>query len=50
MLKIIKVNEVEEDEFIFVEVSSGAKQKVGGKVMGCSLNVGEFSLGPTCTP
>jgi hypothetical protein len=42
VLKIIKVKTVEQDEFIFVEMSSGAKQKVGGKVMGCSLNLREF--------
>jgi hypothetical protein len=42
MLKIIKVKEVEHDEFIFVEMASVAKQKVGGKVMGCNLNLREF--------
>jgi hypothetical protein len=42
MIKIIKVKEVEQDEFIFVEMDSGDKQKVGGKVMGCSLSLGEF--------
>jgi hypothetical protein len=42
MLKIIKVNAIEQDEFSFVEMASGTKQKVGGKVMGCSLNLGEF--------
>jgi hypothetical protein len=42
MLKRITVKEVEQDEFIFVEMASGAKQKVGGKVMGCTLNLGEF--------
>jgi hypothetical protein len=41
-LKIIKVKAVEQDEFTFVEMASGAKQKVGGKVIGCSLNSGEF--------
>jgi hypothetical protein len=25
-----------------VKMASGAKQKVGGKVMGCALNLGEF--------
>jgi hypothetical protein len=30
------------DESIFVEMASRAKQKVGGKVMGCALNLGEF--------
>ena len=38
----IKVKAVEHDEFSFVEMASGAKQKVGGKVTGCALNLGEF--------
>ena len=42
MLKRIKVKVVEQDEFSFVEMASGAKQKVGGKVMGCTLNLGDF--------
>jgi hypothetical protein len=42
MLKRIKVKAVEHDEFIFVEMASGAKQKVGGKVTECTLNLGEF--------
>jgi hypothetical protein len=33
---------VEQDDFSFVEMASGAKQKVGGKVTGCALNLGEF--------
>jgi hypothetical protein len=41
-IKIIKVKEVEKDEFISVELASGAKQKVGGKVTVYSLNLGEF--------
>jgi hypothetical protein len=41
-LKRIKVKAVEHDEFNFVEMASGAKQKFGGKVTGCSLNLGEF--------
>jgi hypothetical protein len=41
-LKRIKVKAVEQDEFSFVEMVSGAKQKVGGKVTGCALNLGEF--------
>ena len=41
-LKIIKVRVVEQDEFSFVEMALGAKQKVGGKVTGCALNLGEF--------
>jgi hypothetical protein len=35
---------VEQDEFSFVEMASGAKQKVGGKVTGCALNLGEFIM------
>jgi hypothetical protein len=35
VLKRIKVKAVKQDEFSFVEMPSGAKQKVGGKVMGC---------------
>jgi hypothetical protein len=42
VLKRIKVKVVEQDEFSFVEMASGAKQKVGGKVTCCSLNLGEF--------
>jgi hypothetical protein len=38
----IKVKEIEQDEFIFVEMASGAKQKVGGKVTGYTVNLGEF--------
>ena len=41
-LKRIKVKAVEQDEFSFMEMASGAKQKVGGKVTGCALNLGEF--------
>jgi hypothetical protein len=41
-LKRIKVKAVEQDELSFVEMASGAKQKVGGKVTGCSLNLGDF--------
>jgi hypothetical protein len=33
---------VEQDEFSFLEMASGDKQKVGGNVMGCTLNLGEF--------
>jgi hypothetical protein len=42
VLKRIKVKAVEHDEFRFIEMSLRAKQKVGGKVMGCTLNLGEF--------
>jgi hypothetical protein len=41
-LKRIKVKAVKQDKFSFIEMASGAKQKVGGKVMGCVLNLGEF--------
>jgi hypothetical protein len=41
-LKRIKVKVVEHDEFIFVEMDLGAKQKVGGNIMGSTLNLGEF--------
>ena len=33
---------VKQDEFRFMEMASRAKQKVGGKVTGCALNLGEF--------
>jgi hypothetical protein len=42
VLKRIKVKVVEQDEFSFMEMALGAKQKVGGKVMDCILNLGEF--------
>jgi hypothetical protein len=41
-LKRIMVKEVDQNEFIFVEMVSRAKQKVGGKVTGYTLNLGEF--------
>ena len=41
-LKRIKVKAVKQNEFIFVEMASGAKQKVGGKVTGYVLYLGEF--------
>jgi hypothetical protein len=41
-LKIIKVKVVKQDKFGLVEMALGAKQKVGGKVMGYSLNLGDF--------
>ena len=41
-LKRIKVKAVKQDEFSFIEMASRAKQKVGGKVTGCILNLGEF--------
>ena len=42
VIKRIKVKEVEQDMFSFIEMASRAKQKVGGKVMGFVLNLGEF--------
>jgi hypothetical protein len=42
VLNRIKVKAVEQDEFSFIEMDSGAKQKVQGKVMGCTLNLGEI--------
>jgi hypothetical protein len=41
-LKRIKVKAVEQDKFSFVEMDSGAKQKVGGNVTGCALNLRVF--------
>jgi len=41
-LKRNKVKAVKHNEFNFVEMASKAKQKVGGKVMGCTLNLEEF--------
>jgi hypothetical protein len=42
VLKRIKVKAVEQDDFSFIEMASGAKNKVGGRVTGCALNLGEF--------
>jgi hypothetical protein len=39
--KRIKVKAIEQDEFIFIEMASGDKQKVGGNVMACTLNLGD---------
>jgi hypothetical protein len=44
MLKRIKVKAIEQDEFSYVEMASGAKQKVGGKVKDCNLNLGDFVM------
>jgi hypothetical protein len=44
VLKIIKVKAVEQDEFSYMEISSGAKKKVGGKVTVCSLILGDFVM------
>jgi hypothetical protein len=48
-LTIIKVKVVKQDEFIFVEMASRAKQKVGGKVTSCILILGEFITKATYT-
>jgi hypothetical protein len=42
VLKSIKVKPIKQDEFSFMEMASGAKQKIGGKVTGCALNLGDF--------
>jgi hypothetical protein len=42
VLKRIKVKEVEQYDLSFVEMASRAKQKVRGKVTGCTLNMGDF--------
>jgi hypothetical protein len=39
VLKIIKVKEIKQDVFSYMEMDLGAKKKVGGKVMGCSINL-----------
>jgi hypothetical protein len=41
-LKRIKGKAVKQYKFSFVEMDLGAKQKVVGKVTGCSHNLGEF--------
>jgi hypothetical protein len=41
--------QVVRDGFSFLEKASAAKQKAGGKVTGCALNLGELSLGSTHT-
>jgi hypothetical protein len=43
-LKIIKVKAVEEDEFRYIEMALGAKQKVGGRVLDCLINLGYFVM------
>jgi hypothetical protein len=41
-LKRIKVKEIKQYEFRHVEMASGAKQKVGGKVKDCNINLGDL--------
>jgi hypothetical protein len=43
-LKRIKVKAVEQNKFRYVEVEFGAKQKVGGKVIDYSINLGYFLM------
>jgi hypothetical protein len=42
MLKRTKLKAVEHDYFSFAKMDLGAKQKVGRKVTGCILDLGEF--------
>jgi hypothetical protein len=39
---MIKVKAVEQEEFSFVEMAARAKQKFGGRVKGCALNLGDL--------
>jgi microsomal dipeptidase-like Zn-dependent dipeptidase len=41
-LKIVKVKEIKQDDFTYVEMASGAKQKVGGKFKDGNINLGDF--------
>jgi hypothetical protein len=43
-LKRIKVKAVEHDEFRYVEMSLGTKQKVGRRAKGCCINLGYFLM------
>jgi hypothetical protein len=43
-LKIIKVKVVEQEEFRYVEIASGSKHKVGGRVMDSSIDLGYFVM------
>jgi uncharacterized protein with GYD domain len=42
VLKRIKVKEVKKDDFRYVELASGAKEKFGGKIKDFIINFGEF--------
>ena len=42
VLKIIKVKAIKQDDFRHVEMASGAKQKVGGKVQDYNIKLGDF--------
>jgi hypothetical protein len=41
-LKGNKVKELEQDEFRYVEIASGAKKKVRGKLKDCNIPLGDF--------
>jgi hypothetical protein len=43
-LKRIKVKVEENDKFIYIEMASGAKKKVRGKVIDCSIDLGDFVI------
>jgi hypothetical protein len=43
-LKRIKVKAIEHDEFIYVEMVLGTKQKFRGKVINCNINLGDFVM------
>jgi hypothetical protein len=42
MLKIIKVKDVDQDEFRYIEIALSVKNTVGGKVMDCTIILGDF--------
>jgi len=44
VLKRIKVKEVKQDEFRYIEIASGDKRKVGGKVIDYHINLGYFVM------
>jgi hypothetical protein len=44
VIKRVKVKVIKHVEFIFVEMASGAKHKVGGKVTSFTLNLGDFFI------
>jgi hypothetical protein len=49
VLKRIKVNVVQQDDFSFVEMASGAKKRLEERLQAVSLTWDIFSQGPTCT-
>jgi hypothetical protein len=44
VLKRINVKEVKQDEFKYIEMEFGAKQKVEGNVTNCRINLGDFVM------